>query len=106
MKPQPIGDDYETAFQRKVTAALRRQELVAWPNYQSAGVRIDLVVSDGTNHVALLLDGEDDAPHDVSALIAHRILVRAGWHVTHLSPRSWKTSWYDCLEHLRETLQS
>ncbi len=101
IQPQPVTDAYETAFQKKVTAELRKQKLIAWPNYRSTGVRIDLVVSDGSGHLAVLLDGSECDTGGVSPLVTHRILVRAGWRVTRLSPRSWKTSWYDCLEHIR-----
>lgn len=106
--PQPhlAKDLFDNEFERHVVGELRKQHLEAWPNYRSAGLRIDVVVSMEGRNLALICDGPPPGPDDtVDPLTCHRVLARAGWEVRRVSRRSWLASWYDCLQYITKALQ-
>ena len=101
LQPHLAKEQFDNEFEKLVATELRKQHLEVWPNYGSAGVRIDLVVSNEEGHVAVLCDGPPASPdRSIDPLICHRILTRAGWAVRRVSRRSWLARWYDCLQHI------
>jgi hypothetical protein len=107
--PQAVGstEKFDNEFEKLVVAELRKQHLELWPNYRSAGIRIDAVASTDGCHVAILCDGPRGGPHDsIDPLACHRLLARAGWEVRRISRRSWMADWYDCYRHIRSTFKA
>lgn len=97
--PRCLSDFGET-----VAGALRKRGLDVWPQFTAAGFRLDLVGSQGGEHLAILCDGADAANPGDDPLNQHRILSRAGWKVLRVPYRSWVADWVGCVEYVVQKL--
>ena len=93
-------------FQADMATKLRDRRLDVWPSFAAAGTQIDLVVSRGTSHSAVLCDGlasVGDLADD--PLVQHRILARAGWTVRRIPERTWMSDWHSCVDYVVKSIQ-
>jgi hypothetical protein len=105
LEPHQPGEEYDNDFEERLARELAKQNVSLWPNFESAGVRIDLVAGETDRHLAVLCDGlGQDDDDELDALNCHHLLVRAGWSVSRLPQRSWTADWYACYEHIGKQL--
>ena len=82
-----------------VVAKLRQRGISCWPEYEAAGVVVDVVLTNDGKSTAVLCDSS--FVNDVAdPLQAHRLLARAQWHIFRISHRAWVEDWYACLERM------
>jgi hypothetical protein len=105
LEPHRPGEQFDNDFEERLAKELAKQNVSLWPNFESAGVRIDLVAGEVDRHLAILCDGlSEDANDEIDSLTCHRLLTRAGWSVSRVPQRSWTADWYACYEHIDKQL--
>ena len=105
LEPHRPGEQFDNDFEESLAKELAKQNVSLWPNFESAGVRIDLVAGEVDRHLAVLCDGlPQDDDEEIDSLTCHRLLTRAGWSVSRVPQRSWTADWYACYEHIEKQL--
>ncbi len=95
------------SFEGQLIERLGQQPVDCWAGVRSAGVQIDVVVSQEGRYVAVLCDGATGSEGDHGgALATHRLLARAGWPVFRIPHRTWQADWFACCEALLNGLAS
>lgn len=103
-------DNYDSPFEQEVAKALVASGFSVWPQYESAGFRIDLVVGDGNNFIAVECDGPTH--YDLEERVSYKdiwrqkILERAGWTFVRIPSRQWYQNPELCLQKIATKLIS
>lgn len=106
---EKISDDlYDSKFEKEVATALRNMGYKVWPQFKVAGFKIDLVVGNNDNFIAVECDGpthfdvEERAPYHDSW--RQGILERAGWQFVRISHREWENDKKEALMRVAKEL--
>lgn len=91
--PEDLPDRFDSDFERQVAEALRAAGYRVISQYPSAGYRIDLVVTNGHESLAVECDGpthfQADGTYTTEDVQRHLVLRRAGWHIHRIPYHSW-----------------
>lgn len=86
-------DNYDSGFEQDVAKTLVTGGFSVWPQYESAGFKIDLVVGNGSNFIAVECDGPThydlDERNNYKDIWRQQILERAGWVFVRIPYREW-----------------
>jgi len=98
-------EEFNNNFEKEVAQVCRAEGLEVIPGFESAGFKIDLVVSDGQNKIALECDGvADENTKHVKQVWKQSILERCGWTVMRLTAREWYYSKKVCMDRIKKAL--
>lgn len=94
--PDSLPDTFRSRFEADVAERLRERGYRVISNYPSCGYEIDLVVSNGSNSVAVECDGHPshfraDGTYTTEDVQRHVVLRRAGWDIYRIPLSSWRT---------------
>ena len=86
-------ENYDSQFERDVAKELVTLGFSVWPQYESAGFKLDLVVGDNKNFIAVECDGPTHFDLEERASFKdvwrQKILERAGWTFVRIPYREW-----------------
>lgn len=86
--------EFDSKFEQDVAKTLQMKGYKVWPQYESAGFYIDMVIGDGENFIAIECDGPTHFNHDernnYEDIRRQRILERAGWRFFRIPLRDWE----------------
>ncbi len=103
-------DKFDSKFEQEVANYLKHNGLSVWPQYESAGFHIDLVVGDGQNYIAIECDGPThfdlEERQNYYDVWRQSILERAGWRFVRISYREWERSREEILNRVLAKLTS
>lgn len=101
-------EKYNNSFEQEIASLCKDEGLTVYPNFDSAGLKINLVVSDGENSVAIECDGFDDGREQTGnttdPVWKQEILERCGWKVLRITAREWHYSKNACIGKIKENL--
>jgi len=99
-----INENYNNTAEESTAAALREQGFSVYPGHEFAGFKIDMVVSDNKNSVAVQFDGFDETENQSKEIKNQAILERCGWKVMRITSREWHYSSKVCINRIKESL--
>ena len=101
-------DKFDSKFEKDVADELLAKGLKVWPQYESAGFFIDLVVGDGEDFIAVECDGPShydlDTKQNYHDVWRQKILERAGWRFVRISYYEWENAREKCIEKIISNL--
>lgn len=101
-------DKFDSYFEQDVAETLIKLGFSVWPQYESAGFFIDLVVGDGKNYIAVECDGpthfELEEKQNYKDIWRQEILQRAGWRFIRIPYRSWELDRDGCIRKIEDLL--
>lgn len=86
-------ETFDSKFEQDVAKTLQLNGFQVWPQYESAGFHIDLVIGDGETFIAVECDGPTHFDHEeknnYEDIWRQKILERAGWRFFRICYRDW-----------------
>ncbi len=96
---------YKNSFERELAENIKEEALEVISGFESAGFKIDLVVTDGEKQIAIECDGvEDNEPENFKQTWKQSVLERCGWKVMRVTAREWHHSKKACLNRIKKHL--
>ena len=75
--------------------------------FDTAGYKIDIVISDGDKKLAIECDGlEDEGQKPINQIKKQFILERCGWKILRISVREWHYSQKVCVDKIKQQFES
>ncbi len=102
-------DDYEfnNDFEQEVAKSLEEEGLKVIAGFETAGIKADMIVSDGESNIAVECDGVDDEnPDNIRPSHKQELLERCGFKVVRVTYRAWYYSKNACINNIRKELIS
>jgi len=97
--------DYNNSFEREVAIACSEYGFEILSGFETAGLRVDLIVSDGNNKIVVECDGVDDElERPVRPSYKQEILERCGFKIVRVTAREWHYSQNACLAKIKQEL--
>ncbi|MCR4881394.1 MAG: AAA family ATPase [bacterium] len=97
--------DYNNSFEQSVATTCAEEGLEIISGFETAGLRIDLIVSDGENKIAVECDGVDDEiEKPVRPSYKQEILERCGFKILRITAREWYYSPQACIAKIKHAL--
>jgi superfamily I DNA/RNA helicase/very-short-patch-repair endonuclease len=96
---------YNNSLEKEVAELCIEEGLEVITGFESAGFRLDLVVSDGEKQILIECDGQEDKiTKPVKKVWKQAVLERCGWKIIRITAREWYYSKNACLEKIRRNL--
>lgn len=95
--------DYDIPEKAEIAQLLEAEGLNVFPDFETAGFKVDFVISDGYRNLAIELNGfnpEETVESFEKSLEKQDILERCGWKVARLNSREWYYSKKACINKL------
>ncbi|MCQ2958365.1 MAG: AAA domain-containing protein [Candidatus Gastranaerophilales bacterium] len=97
--------DFNNDFEKEVAKTCEEEGLTVISGFETAGLRTDLIVSDGENKIAIECDGvENEIEKPVRPSYKQEILERCGFKIVRFTSREWYYSKNACLAKLKREL--
>ncbi len=97
--------DYNNDFEKAVAVACDEEGLSVISGFETAGLKVDLIISDGENQIAVECDGvEDENVKPVRPSYKQEILERCGFTLVRLTAREWYYSQQACIAKIKRAL--
>ena len=93
---------YKNPIEKELADLLKQEGYDILPNFESAGFKIDLVVNNKANSIAVFIDGYDYNDYKNGKKLSREvwkqsILERCGWQVVRITAREWHYSKKACV---------
>lgn len=96
---------YNNKLEREIAELCREEGLEVIAGFESAGLSLDLVVSDGEKQIAIECDGQEDKISKPARPVwKQTILERCGWKIIRITAREWHYSKTACIAKIRRHL--
>lgn len=100
---------YDNPVKEEIAKLIEDEALSVFPDYETAGYKVDFLVSDGFNSLIVELNGfnsEEQYSDEkfLKSLEKQEVLERCGWKVVRLNAREWHYSKKACVNKIKETL--
>ncbi len=97
--------DYNNDLEKQIAVACSKEGLEIISGFETAGLRMDLIVSDGENKLAIECDGmENGIERPVRPSYKQEILERCGFKVVRITSREWYYSQNACMATIKREL--
>ena len=97
--------DYNNAFERQVAMTCQEEGLNVIAGFETADLRVDLIVSDEENKLVVECDGvENEIEKPVRPSYKQEILERCGFKVIRVTAREWYYSKNSCISKIKREL--
>ena len=97
--------EYNNKFEQQVAIVCEQEGLKVISGFETAGLRIDLIISDGENQLVIECDGvENEIEKPVRPSYKQEILERCGFKIMHITAREWYYSQNACLAKIKREL--
>ena len=103
----PINIEPEDAAKAEIIKLIEDEGISVFPDFETAGYKVDLVISDGIGQLAVELNGfdmEETFAEFERSLEKQEVLERCGWKVARLNAREWYYSKKACINKLKGLL--
>ncbi|MDD3012103.1 MAG: AAA domain-containing protein [Candidatus Gastranaerophilales bacterium] len=95
---------YNNSAEETAATSLRQEGFSVYPDFEFAGFKLDMVVSNGENSVAVEFNGFDETENQSKEIKNQAILERCGWKVMRITAREWHYSSKICINRIKESL--
>ncbi|EKE03540.1 MAG: hypothetical protein ACD_20C00191G0017 [uncultured bacterium] len=115
-KTESVQENYNNSMEEEIAQLCKEEGLTVIPNFESAGFKIDLVVSDEISSLAIECNGYNESVSLNSSVFKQEnyskeiwkqsILERCGWKVLRITAREWSYSQKACINRIKDALIS
>ncbi len=107
-KKQFSGYEFSCPVREEIAKLIEDEGIKVFPDFETAGLKVDFAVSDGINSIILELDGfgNENAENLAKSVEKQDILERCGWKVVRISSREWHYSKKACINKVKNILAS
>jgi len=99
-----IKENYNNSAEETTAVALREEGFSVYPGFDFAGFKIDMVISNGENSVAVEFNGFEESENISKEINNQAILERCGWKVIRITAREWLYSNKVCINRIKQSL--
>lgn len=97
--------DYNNDLEKEIALACAEYGFEILTGFETAGLRVDLIISDGNNQLVVECDGVDDElEKPVRPSYKQEILERCGFKIVRITAREWHYSQNACLAKIKQEL--
>ena len=97
--------DYNNSLEKQVAIACKEEGLDVISGFETAGLRVDLIISDGENQIAVECDGvADEIEKPIRPSYKQEILERCGFKLLRITAREWYYSQSACIAKIKREL--
>lgn len=98
---------FNNDFEKQVATACKKAKYGVISNFETAGYKIDLMVTQGNKRIAIECDGLDDEfQKNTNQIKKQFILERCGWKVLRISIREWHYSDKVCMDKIKNAFDT
>ncbi|MEI8377413.1 MAG: AAA domain-containing protein [bacterium] len=98
---------YNNIFEKEVAKACKKEGYNVMTGFDTAGYKIDIVISEGDKKLGIECDGlEDEGQRPTNQIKKQFILERCGWKILRVSAREWHYSQKVCLDKIKQQFES
>ncbi|MFA6989114.1 MAG: AAA domain-containing protein [Candidatus Gastranaerophilaceae bacterium] len=96
---------YNNTLEKEIAELCIEEGLEVITGFESAGFRLDMIVSDGEKQLVLECDGQEDKiTKPVKQVWKQSVLERCGWKIIRITAREWYYSKNTCIDRIKRNL--